>query len=202
MDDKEKLEKVVKDAKELLYLLNDYKERIEINNKTVFFKNIDRLTIAKYIIPYLDIKDIINFRTTCKDVNAAISSTVGMVSYYRVINKKKETDLSKMFVKPIYQINDSDDIQAEIQSLKTVYIFLIKIRDFLTQKLFQSESILKLYKNDLEYLKSELKSQNEITEKLNEALSQTREELEDVKKYNINIKNKLDETSKKYEENV
>ena len=130
MDDKDKLEKVVKDAKELLILLNDYKERVEINNKTVFFKNIDRLTIAKYIVPYLEIKDIINFRTTCKDVNAAVSSTVAMVSYYRVINKKKETDMSKMFVKPIYQINDNDDIQAEIQSLKTVNIYFNKDQRF------------------------------------------------------------------------
>jgi hypothetical protein len=72
----------------------------------------------------------------------------------------------------------------------------------LTQKLFQSESLLKLYRNDLEYLKSELKSQNDISERLGETLSNTSEELEDVKKQNMTMKNKLDETSKKYEEIV
>jgi hypothetical protein len=59
-----------------------------------------------------------------------------------------------------------------------------------------------LYRNDLEYLKSELKSQNDISERLGETLSNTREELEEVKKYNISLKTKLDETSKKYDEIV
>jgi tRNA(Phe) wybutosine-synthesizing methylase Tyw3 len=60
----------------------------------------------------------------------------------------------------------------------------------------------KLYKNDLEYLKSELKSQNEISDRLNETLDVTREELEEVKKQNMYLKNKLDETTKKYDEHV
>jgi hypothetical protein len=61
---------------------------------------------------------------------------------------------------------------------------------------------LKLYKNDLEYLKSELNSQNEITERLTETLNSTRNELEEAKRQNIAMKAKLDETNKKYEENV
>ena len=72
----------------------------------------------------------------------------------------------------------------------------------MTQKLFQSESIIKLYKNDLEYLKSELISQNEITERLTETLSQTRDELEEAKKHNMQLKQKLDEGNKKFDENV
>jgi hypothetical protein len=114
MEDKEKFEKIVKDAKDILAILNDYKEKAEINS------NIDRLTIAKYIVPYLDIKDIINFRTTCKDVNASVSSTVAMVSYYKVNSSKKQGDINKMFTKPIRDMNDVDDVQMELQSLKSV----------------------------------------------------------------------------------
>jgi hypothetical protein len=193
MDDLDKLEKVVKDAKDLLTIFEDIKEKNEINNKTPLFKNIDKLTIAKYIVPYMDIKDIINFRTTCRGVNAAISSTVSIVSYYKAVNKKKQNEMDTL--RSFNELTDTDDIQIELESVK-------KIRDFLTQKLFQSESLLKLYRNDLEYLKSELKSQNEITERLSETLSSTREELEDAKKINHTMKTKLDDTAKKYDESV
>jgi hypothetical protein len=123
MENKEKIEKIVKDAKDLLTILNEYKEKAEINTKSTFFKNIDRLTIAKHIIPYLDLKDIINFRTTCKDINGAISSTVAMVSYYKATNNKKQADLSKMFIRPVREMNDVDDVQMELQSLKNVILF-------------------------------------------------------------------------------
>jgi hypothetical protein len=62
--------------------------------------------------------------------------------------------------------------------------------------------LLKLYRNDLEYLKSELKSQNDISERLNESLTSTRDELEDAKKQNLVLKTKYDETSKKYDDIV
>jgi small-conductance mechanosensitive channel len=68
--------------------------------------------------------------------------------------------------------------------------------------LYQSESILKVYKNDLEFLKSELNSQNEITERLSETLNQTRDELEEVRKQNMQLKQQLDDTNKKFDENV
>lgn len=54
----------------------------------------------------------------------------------------------------------------------------------------------------MEYLKSELYSQNEITERLSETLSHTREELEEAKKQNLQLKLKLDETNKKFDESV
>jgi hypothetical protein len=47
-----------------------------------------------------------------------------------------------------------------------------------------------------------LHSQNEITERLSETLSQTRDELEDAKKQNIHLKQKLDDTNKKFDESV
>lgn len=59
-----------------------------------------------------------------------------------------------------------------------------------------------MYKIDLEDLKGELISQNEITETLKETLSTTRDELEEAKRYNITIKAKLDESNKRYDENV
>jgi hypothetical protein len=118
MDDYDKLEKVVKDAKELLQLFEDIKEKNEINNKTAIFKNLDKLTIAKYIVPYLDIKDIINFRTTCKGINVATSSTVSIVSYYKAITKKKQN--SESTLRPFNELTDSDDVMMELESVKKV----------------------------------------------------------------------------------
>jgi hypothetical protein len=118
MEDFDKLEKVVKDAKELLHLFEDIKEKAEVNNKTAMFRSIDKLTIAKYIIPYLDIKDIINFRTTCKGINAAVSSTVSIVSYYKAVNKKKQNEA--MTLRAFNELSDQDDIQMELESVKKV----------------------------------------------------------------------------------
>jgi len=62
--------------------------------------------------------------------------------------------------------------------------------------------LIKVYKTDLDYLKNELKSQNEISERLSEALSQTRDELEHAKRESITFKNKHEESIKNTEENV
>jgi hypothetical protein len=197
MDDKLKIEKIVKDARDLLNIFEDIKNKAEVNSSSPLFK-IERVTVAKHIVPYLELKDIINFRSTCKDVNAAVSSTVAMVSYYKSAAQNKKSsnpDLTKIMLKPFEELTDSDDIQIELESLK-------KIRDFLTQKLFQSESIIKIYKNDMEYLKSELLSQTEITERLTETLSSTRDELEEAKKHSMQLKQKLDDTVKKFDESV
>jgi hypothetical protein len=197
MDDKSKIEKIVKDAKDLLNIFEDIKNKADVNNSSCLFK-IERLTIAKNILPYMELRDIINFRSTCKDINASVSSTVAMVSYYKTAahNKKSSNpDLSKILLKPFEELSDPDDIKIELESLK-------KIRDFLTKKLFQSESILKIYKNDMEYLKAELLSQTEITERLNETLASTRDELEEAKKHSMQLKQRLDDTTKKFDESV
>lgn len=62
--------------------------------------------------------------------------------------------------------------------------------------------MIRIYKTDLDYLKNELKSQNEISERLQEALSSTRDELENVKRENLIYKNRYEEMEKNTEENV
>ena len=122
--DKDKMEKIIKEAKDLLNVFEEYKSKIEINNNSQILKYIDRVTIAKYIVPYLDLKDIINFRSTCKDINSAVSSTVALVSYYKSINNKSSNNntqnLSRLMLRPFNEMNDSDDIHIELESLKKV----------------------------------------------------------------------------------
>ena len=118
------MEKIIKEAKDLLSILDEQKSKLEINNNSRILKYIDRVTISKYIVPYLDIKDLINFRTTCKDINGAVSSTVALVSYYKAINNKSQNDnsgnLNRLMLRPFNELNDSDDIQIELESLKKV----------------------------------------------------------------------------------
>jgi len=118
------MERIIKEAKDLLNVFEDYKAKIEINNNSQILKYIDRVTIAKYIVPYLDLKDIINFRSTCKDINASVSSTVALVSYYKSINNKSSNNntqnLSRLMLRPFNEMNDSDDIHIELESLKKV----------------------------------------------------------------------------------
>ncbi len=118
---KEKLENLMNDAKELLTLFEDLKEKADINNKSLIFKHIDRTLIAKNIIPYLDLKDMVNFRSTCKDINAAVSSTVALVSYFKAVNQRKN-DLANqnLMLKNLKEVNEIDDIQMELESVKRV----------------------------------------------------------------------------------
>ena len=88
-DKQDKIENLINDAKELLTLFEDLKEKADINNKSLILQHMDRMLIAKNIIPYLELKDIINFRSTCKDLNSSVSSTVALVSYYKNLNNKK-----------------------------------------------------------------------------------------------------------------
>ena len=103
-------------------------KKTETNSKSPLIK-LDKTLIAKEIIPYLDIKDIINFRSTCKDINTSISSIVALVSYYKAINSKKhstlEPNLNISMLKPFSELNDTNDIEIELESLKQVSINLI-----------------------------------------------------------------------------
>ncbi len=123
--DKDKMEKIIKEAKELLNVFEDYKSKVEINNNSHLLKNIDRVTISKYIVPYLDLKDIINFRSTCKDINMAVSSTVALVSYYKAISNKltnnnNNQNLNRLMLRPFNELSDSDDVHIELESIKKV----------------------------------------------------------------------------------
>ena len=122
MEDKIKLEKILREAKDLLSTFEEIKLKTEINNESKLFKHLDRLLIAKYIVPYLELKDIICLRSTCKDVNAAVNSTVAMVSYYSGINRKKiqNINMNNVLLRPFGELTDCDDIQIELDSLKKV----------------------------------------------------------------------------------
>jgi hypothetical protein len=122
MEDQEKIEKIIKDAKDLLNIFEDFKSKSEINTKSNLLKTLDRTLIAKTILPFLDLKDIINFRSTCRDINASVSSTVALVSYYKSINKKGSNDMSinSMLLKPFNELNDADDVYTELESVKKV----------------------------------------------------------------------------------
>lgn len=124
-DNKSKIEKIVKEAKDLMGIFEEFKQKADVNNNSDILKYLDRVTIAKNIVPYLELKDLINFRSTCKDINAAVSSTVAIVSYYKSVQKKssaKTPNLGSMF-RSFNELNDADDIEAELESLKNVIIF-------------------------------------------------------------------------------
>lgn len=193
-EDKDKLDKVIEEAKSLLTLFESLKEKTEINYNCYFLKYLNRMSIAKFIVPYLDLKDIICFRSTCKDMNMAVLSLAGLVSYSKVIEfKYKKASQPKIELKNFNDINDSEDVKLQLETLTNT-------RDFLKQKLFDSESVIKAYKTDLEYLKKEVRQHEQITARLNETLQQTREEQEEAKKTNLIVVQKLYDMNKALEE--
>ena len=162
-----------------------------------FFEYLDRVTIVEFICPFLEFKDMIALRSTCRLMNTTICSMRNFLSriYYIKLKYKKEEPKEKQVDIAVLNSNlGADDIQIQVESLKS-------INEFLKNKLFESEKIIKVYKNDIDYLKSESKSQEEITSRLKETLEQSREEQENIKKENILLKQKYEDLKKKYDEN-
>ena len=93
--------------------------------------------------------------------------------YYVKSKYKKSEPKEKQIDLPTLNSNlGADDIQIQVESLKS-------INEFLKNKLFESEKIIKVYKN----------------------LEQSREEQENIKKENILLKQKYEDLKKKYDEN-
>ena len=191
------LNSLLTDGQSLLNSLQNIRLRNESNYQSKFFEYLDRVTIVEFICPYLEFKDMISLRSTCRLMNTTICSMRNFLSQIYFVKSKYKNIEPKEKQIDIAALNSNlgaDDIQIQVESLKS-------INEFLKNKLFESEKIIKVYKNDIDYLKSESKSQEEMTSRLKETLEQTREEQENIKKENILLKQKYEDLKKKYDEN-
>ena len=191
------LNSLLTDGQSLLNSLQNIRLRNESNYNCKFFNYLDRASIVQFICPYLEIKDMISLRSTCRLMNQTISSMRNLLSHSYYIKKKYQQMQPKEKQIDIATLNSNlgaEDIQIQVESLKS-------INEFLKNKLFESEKIIKVYKNDIDFLKSESKAQEEITSRLKETLEQSREEQENIKKENILLKQKYEDLKKKYDEN-
>ena len=191
------LNSLLTDGQSLLNSLQNIRLRNESNYQSKFYEYLDKVTIVEFICPFLGLKDIIALRSTCRLMNSTICSMRNFLTriYYIKSKYKKEEPKEKQVDLAVLNSNlGADDIQIQVESLKS-------INEFLKNKLFESEKIIKVYKNDIDYLKSESKSQEEMTSRLKETLEQSREEQENIKKENILLKQKYEDLKKKYDEN-
>ena len=191
------LNSLLTDGQSILNSLQNIRLKNESNYQSKFFEYLDRVTIVEFICPYLELKDMISLRSTCRIMNITICSMRNFLLqiYYVKSKYKKSEPKEKQIDLPTLNSNlGADDIQIQVESLKS-------INEFLKNKLFESEKIIKVYKNDIDYLKSESKSQEEMTSRLKETLEQSREEQEKIKKENILLKQKYEDLKKKYDEN-
>ena len=191
------LNSLLTDGQSILNSLQNIRLKNESNYQSKFFEYLDRVTIVEFICPFLELKDMISLRSTCRIMNITICSMRNFLLqiYYVKSKYKKSEPKEKQIDLPTLNSNlGADDIQIQVESLKS-------INEFLKNKLFESEKIIKVYKNDIDYLKSESKSQEEMTSRLKETLEQSREEQENIKKENILLKQKYEDLKKKYDEN-
>ncbi len=192
------IDKTLEDAKSLLNQFQKIKLRNESNYESKFFQYLDKLSIIQLILPYLETKDLFNFRLSSRLINTTICSMPNMIlSLYRLkVKIKKENNPPKLDLNALNaQINNEEDIKVQVKSLR-------EINEFLKTKLFQSENIIRVCKNDIEYMKNEAKNQEDIIIKLNQTLSKTSKEEEEIKKENTILKQKLEDLNKKYDESV
>ena len=192
------LDKAIEDTKSLLNTFQNLKIITESNYNNKFFEYLDKSSIIQFILPFLEMKDMFQFRLTCRLINATICSMSNMILYVKKLkqsikkeNKPKKIDLNILSA----QVENEEDLKIQVQTLKNV-------NEFLKQKLFESEKVIKIRGNDIEILKNESKSQEEMIMRLNETLEKSNEEQEETKKLNIILKQQLEDSKKKYEEYV
>ena len=193
----EQLNTLLTDGQSLLNSLQNIRLKNESNYHCKFFEYLDRASIVEFICPFLEIKDMIALRSTCRLMNQTISSMRNLLSHSYYIRKKYKDMKPKEKQIDIAALNSNlgeEDMQIQVESLKS-------INEFLKNKLFESEKIIKVYKNDIDFLKDHSKAQEEMTSTLKETLEQSREEQENIKKENILLKQKYEDLKKKYEEN-
>ena len=183
------LNTLLTDGQSILNSLRNIRLKNESNYHSKFFEYLDKATIVEFICPFLEFKDMITLRSTCRLMNNTICSMRNFLSqmYFIKSKYKKLQPKEKHIDIPTLNSNlGADDIQIQVESLKS-------INEFLKNKLFESEKIIKVFKNDIDYLKSESKSQEEMTSRLKETLEQSREEQENIKKENILLKQKYED---------
>lgn len=192
------LDKAIEDTKSLLNTFQNLKIITESNYNNKFFEYLDKSSIIQFILPFLEMKDMFQFRLTCRLINTTICSMSNMILYVKKLkqsikkeNKPKKIDLNLLSA----QVENEEDLKIQVQTLKNV-------NEFLKQKLFESEKVIKIRGNDIEILKNESKSQEEMIMRLNETLEKSNEEQEETKKLNIILKQQLEDSKKKYEEYV
>lgn len=199
-DNEINLDKTIEDAKGMLSILQNLKLKEEANLTSKFFQYLDKSSISQLIIPFLDIQDMINLRSTCRDLNNTVTSMKAFVIFknqilLKIKKEKKTPQIDMSILKQDISADSKEDVQLQIRTLN-------EVKTFLTEKLFQSEKIIKAYRSDIEYLKGEMKSNEDITKRLNEIVEHSNEEKEELKKENIILKQKLDNITMKYEENT
>ena len=192
------LDKAIEDTKSLLNTFQNLKIITEQNYNNKFFEYLDKSSIIQFILPFLEMKDMFQFRLTCRLINNTICSMSNMILYVKKLkqsikkdNKPKKIDLNALSA----QVENEEDLKIQVQTLKGV-------NEFLKQKLFESEKVIKIRGNDIEILKNESKSQEEMIMRLNETLEKSNEEQEETKKLNIILIQQLEDSKKKYDEYV
>ena len=191
------LNSLLTDGQSLLNSLQNIRLKNESNYHCKFFEYLDRASIVQFICPFLDIKDMLNLRTTCRLMNSTIASMRNLFLYSYYIKQKYKDMQPKQKQIDIEALNanlGAEDMQIQVESLKN-------INEFLKNKLFESEKYIKLYKSDIDTLKEENKTNVEIASRLRETLEQTREEQENIKKENMLLKQQYEDLKKKYDDN-
>jgi len=92
MDDKNLIGEIYKEANNLLNIFKNFEDKVVLNSNSLFLRTINHTIISINIVPFLEINDILKFRSTCKDIYHSIHSSSTLVSFYKAM----KIDASKM----------------------------------------------------------------------------------------------------------
>ena len=115
------LNSLLTDGQSLLNSLQNIRLKNESNYHSKFFEYLDRASIVQFICPFLDIKDMLNLRTTCRLMNSTIASMRNLFLYSYYLKQKYKDMQPKQKQIDIEALNanlGAEDMQIQVESLK------------------------------------------------------------------------------------
>ena len=155
----DQLNTLLTDGQSLLDSIQTVLQKNELNYHCKFFEYLDRASIVEFICPFLELKDMISLRSTCRLMNQTISSMRNLITQTYFLkkilkNSQPKGNEKQIDIAALSSNLGEEDMQIQVESLKS-------INEFLKNKLFESEKIIKVYKNDIDFLKGQSKVQEE-----------------------------------------
>lgn len=189
---------LINDTKEVLNLFFEYDRMKNINENSYFFKYLNHIQLISFILPYLNLKDIINLRSSCSEINKSINSSISVILYYKKTIEYKEKKIKKKSrseLMPIDNLKTNEEVKEQVSILQN-------IKKYIESKEFSLDNLIKIYRVESDYLKYEDKHMKRFINSLNEILIKTKQELKETKIENEKIKKKNNIIIKKDNSNI
>ena len=186
ISDRISLEQFLKNSKEIFKEIKPIYINNDINKKgNNIFKYLSHINFGIYIIPFLNLKDILSLRAASKEINLLINSNIICINYYiktlkkyisftQPVSQSPHKNKFSSQLKPFHELND----ESEFIEQKNI---LNEIKKYMKSPNFSLDYLMQIYRVEMDYLKYEENHQERYMTSLMETRKKINEEYQLIK---------------------